>query len=95
MRIRGDDGIALALIRDRQRHQRGMPSLARQDETFGQTDLETVVGIFGKLVGCIADERETLNFTHDEDTRVRVRGSPFIATEPLSVYCEEPIPLRN
>ena len=29
MRIRGDDGIALSLIRDGQGHQRGMPALAR------------------------------------------------------------------
>ena len=29
VRIRGDDGIALALVRDGQGHQRGMPTLAR------------------------------------------------------------------
>ena len=57
---------------------------------FGQSYLETVVGIFGKLVGRIADERDALDVTHvreeKEDARLRVRG-PFIATGPLSVCC--------
>ena len=54
-----------------------MPALARYGETFGQTDLETVVGIFGKLVGRIADERDALDAGEDEDARRRVRG-PFL-----------------
>ena len=44
--------------------------------TFRQSYLETVVGIFGKLVGRIADERDALDVTHDEeekDARRRVR----------------------
>ena len=73
MRIRSDDGIALALIRDGQRHQRSMPPRARQGEMFGQSDLETVVGIVGKLVGRIADERQAFNLTHDEQ-EARPRG---------------------
>ena len=77
MRIRGDDGIALSLIRHGQGHERGMPAFARQEEPFGQTDLETVVGIVGKLVGCIADERQAFNLTHDEQkgTSERDAGS--------------------
>ena len=57
MRIRRDHAIALSLIRYGQGRQRGMPSIALQGEAFVQTYLETVVGIFGKLVGRIADER--------------------------------------
>ena len=78
MRIRGDDGIALSLIQDGQGHQQGMPSIARWGETFVQTDFETVVGILGKLVGRITDERDALDVIHDEeekeDARRRVRG---------------------
>ena len=66
MRICRDDGITLSLIRDGQGHERGMPTFARQEETFGQTDLETVVGIVRKLVGRITDERQAFNLTHDE-----------------------------
>ena len=37
--------------------------------------LETVVSIFGKLVGGIADERDALDVAHDEeDAPRRVRG---------------------
>ena len=73
-----------------------MPAFTRQDETFGQSDLETVVGIFRKLVGRIADERQVFDLTHDEQegTSERVQG-PFIATGPLSVYCEGRVPPTN
>ena len=77
MKIRGDHAIALSLIRYSQGHQRGIPLIACLGETFGQSYLETVVGIFGKLVGRIADERQALDAAHDEDARRRVRG-PFL-----------------
>ena len=57
VRIRGDRAIALLLIRHEDRQQRGMPSIALQCETFGQSHFKTVVGIFAKLVSRIADER--------------------------------------
>ena len=48
--------------------------------SFGQSYLETLVGIFGKLVGRIADESDALDVTDDgdeEDDPRRERG-PFL-----------------
>ena len=57
MRIRRDHATTLSLLWYGQEHQRGIPFIALQGETLGQSYLETVVGIFGKLLGLIADER--------------------------------------
>ena len=57
MRIRRDHASTLSLLRYGREHQRGIPLIALQGETFGQSYLETVVGIFWKLIGLIADER--------------------------------------
>ena len=51
--------------------------------TFRQSYLETVVGIFGKLVGRIADERDALDVTHDEDDPRRGCG---LLLQPLGYF---------
>ena len=77
MRIRGDHVIALSMVRHGQGQQRGMPSIPCQRRASGQTHLETVVGVVGKLVGGVADQRDALYLAHDaeeEDDRLGTVG---------------------
>ena len=62
-----------------------MPLFALSGETFRQSYLETVVGIFGKLVGRIADQCQSRDVTHDDDDDLLRVRAPFIATGPLCV----------
>ena len=63
MRIRSDHAITLSIVRHGHGQQRGMPSIPCQCHAFGQTHLETVVGV----VGGVADQRDALNLAHDTD----------------------------
>ena len=66
MRIRRNHAIALSIVRHRQRQQQCMPSIPCQRRAFGQTHLEAVVGVVGKLGG-VADQRDALYLAHDAE----------------------------
>ena len=77
MRIRCDHAIALSIVRHGHGQQRGMPSIPCQRRAFGQTHLESVVGVVGKLVGGVADQRDALNLPHDKDDDLGGRWVAF------------------
>ena len=96
MRVPRGHPTAPSFVRHGHGQQRGMPSIPCQREPFRQTHLETGVGVVGKLVGGVADQRarDALYLVHDAHD-AGDGGWPFIATGPLSVCCVGHVPPTN